>query len=213
MIDSMKAKLYQQNGSVKGEVDLPEAVFGVDVNEHVLFQVIKSYQANQRQGTAKTKGRSEVSGGGRKPWRQKGTGRARAGSNTSPVWARGGKAHGPDPRDYYSVIPRKLRQVALTSALSSRAKDEKIIIIDNIVCDAPKTKTITGLLKALSLTERRNLLIVDRGSSTIYLSGRNIPNLAIKPVSEINAYDVIASENIIFGNEQLIGKIEEAVAK
>ena len=118
----MKAKLYQQDGTVKGDVELPQSIFDAEVNEPVLHQVIKLLLANQRQGTSKTKSRSEVSGGGNKPWRQKGTGRARAGSNTSPVWVRGGKAHGPLPRDYYTKIPKKIRRLALTSALSSRAE-------------------------------------------------------------------------------------------
>ena len=208
----MKAKIYQQDGKVKGEMDLPEAVFNAEVNEHLLHQVITQLLANQRQGTSKTKGRSEVSGGGRKPWRQKGTGRARAGSNTSPIWVRGGKAHGPDPRDYYTVIPRKMKKLALKSALSSRAQSENVIIVDKVNCDVPKTKTIDALLKALSLSGKRNLLIVDMTSSNIYLSGRNIRDLEIKPVSEINAYDVMSNENIIFCDEGLIGKVEEAVS-
>jgi len=212
MIEIMKAKVYQQDGKVKGEVELPDAVFGAEVNEHLLHEVITLYRANLRQGTAKTKGRSEVSGGGKKPWRQKGTGRARAGSNTSPVWVRGGKAFGPDPRDYYTTIPRKMRKLALTSALSSRAKDEKVIVLDGITCESPKTKIIANLLKALSLNKKRNLLVVESAGSNVYLSGRNVRDLDIKPVSEINALDIISNENIILGNSELIGKIEQAVA-
>jgi len=208
----MKAKLYQQDGTVKGEYDLPDTVFGADVNEHLMHQVITQLRANQRQGTAKTKGRSEVSGGGRKPWRQKGTGRARAGSNTSPIWARGGKAFGPDPRDYYTNIPKKMKRLALTSALSSRAKDEKVMIIESISCDTPKTKTILAMLNALSVSGKRNLLIISGETKNVYLSGRNIKDLEIRPVSEINAYDILSNENIIFGDERLIGKVQEAVA-
>jgi large subunit ribosomal protein L4 len=207
----MKAKLYQQNGTVKGDLELPETVFGAEVNEHLMHQVITQLLANQRQGTSKTKGRSEVSGGGRKPWRQKGTGRARAGSNTSPIWVRGGKAFGPDPRDYYTNIPRKMKRLALASALSSRAKDEKVMVIESISCDAPKTKTILAMLKALSVNGKRNLLIIDADTKNVYLSGRNIRDLEIRPVSEINAYDIISNENIIFGDQSLIGKVQEAV--
>lgn len=207
----MKAKLYQQDGTVKGEVDLPEAVFGVEVNEPLLHQVIVQLQANQRQGTSKTKTRAEVSGGGRKPWKQKGTGRARAGSNTSPIWVRGGKAHGPIPRDYYTTIPKKMRKLALVSALSSRAQSENVIVVDSILCEQPKTKIIASLVSALSLNGKRNLLVVDKESSNIYLSGRNIPDLEIKPISEVNAYDIIANENIIFGDEKLIEKVQEVV--
>jgi len=210
----MKAKLYQQSGAAIGEVDLPDSVFAAEVNESLLHQVIKSYQANLRQGTAKTKGRGEVSGGGKKPWRQKGTGRARAGSNTSPVWARGGKAFGPSPRDYYTVIPRKLKKLALVSALSSRATDGLISVVDSITCDEPKTKVIAGMLEAMNLAGKKNLLILDNdGVNNVYLSSRNIRGLDIRPVAEINALDIISSDNIIFGGEGLITKVSEAVAK
>lgn len=207
----IKAKLYQQDGTLKGEVELPESIFGTEINEPLIHQVVTSYLANFRQGTAKTKSRAEVSGGGKKPWKQKGTGRARAGSNTSPIWVRGGKAHGPEPRDYYSKIPQKMRKVALCSALSSRAKDEKVIVISSITCDKPKTKSISSMLKTLALNEKRNLLIVEPENHNVYLSGRNIKNLKIRPITEINAHDVLSNENIIFGNEQLISKVQGTV--
>jgi large subunit ribosomal protein L4 len=207
----MKAKVYQQDGTVAGEVELPDTVFAAEIKEHLLFQVIKGYRANMRQGTAKTKGRSEVSGGGRKPWRQKGTGRARAGSNTSPVWVRGGKAHGPDPRDYTTRLPRKMRIQALSSALSSRAKDEKIMVVQNIACDPLKSKIMAQLLGALSVAGQRTLLIVDPASKHLYLAGRNVKNLEVKPLSEVNAYDVLKNENIIFNGEALVGKLAEVV--
>jgi large subunit ribosomal protein L4 len=211
---TMKAKLYRQDGTVLRDIDLPDSVFAAVVNEPVLHQVIKSYQANLRQGTAKTKGRGEVSGGGRKPWRQKGTGRARAGSNTSPVWARGGKAFGPDPRDYYTVIPRKLKRLALVSALSSRASDERVLVVESLSCDEPKTKVVAAMLEAMNLAGKKNLLILDNeNAKNIYLSGRNIRDLGIRPVAEINALDIISADNIIFGGEGLITKVEEAVAK
>ncbi|MBN1128965.1 MAG: 50S ribosomal protein L4 [Chitinispirillaceae bacterium] len=208
----MKAKLYQQDGKIKGDIDLPDAVFAVEVKEHLLFQVIKGYRANLRQGTSKTKGRSEVSGGGRKPWKQKGTGRARAGSNTSPVWVRGGKAHGPDPRDYTTHLSKAMRVAALKSALSSRARDEKILVVDGVTCEPPKTKILAQFLGALSVGGKRNLLVVGPEGKHLYMAGRNIKNLDVKPLSEINAYDVLNSENVIFNGETLIGKIAEAVA-
>lgn len=210
----MKAKVYSQDGIIKGEVDLAESVFNTAINKQVLYLVIKSYRANLRQGTAKTKGRSEVSGGGRKPWKQKHTGNARAGSNTSPLWKRGGKAFGPQPRDYYAKIPGTLRKIALTSALSSRAKDDRILVIDKIVADAPKTKTVATMLNALSLLGKRTLLVIDGAhGKNVYLSGRNIKNCSVKPVSEINALDVMNNETVVFGAEELLGKIEQAVAK
>jgi len=209
----MKAKLYRQDGSGAGEIDLPDSVFAAEVNEPLLHQVVKSYQANQRQGTAKTKGRGEVSGGGKKPWRQKGTGRARAGSNTSPVWARGGKAFGPSPRDYYTVIPRRLKRLALVSALSSRAGDGLVSVVDSIVCDAPKTKVIAKMLEAMNIVGKKNLLILgSAGVNNVYLSSRNIRGLEIRPVAEINALDVLSAENIVFGGQGLITIVEKAVA-
>jgi large subunit ribosomal protein L4 len=211
---AMKAKLYRQDGTVVGDMDLPDAVFAAEVNEPLLHQVIKSYQANLRQGTAKTKGRGEVSGGGKKPWRQKGTGRARAGSNTSPVWARGGKAFGPSPRDYYTVIPRKLKKLALVSALSSRAADERVLVVESISCEEPRTKVVAAMLEAMNLAGKKNLLILDNeNAKNVYLSGRNIRALGIRPVAEVNALDIIGADNIIFGGEGLITKVEKAVAK
>lgn len=208
----MKIKVLQQNGNVKGEIELPADTFNADVNEALLHQVITQYLANQRQGTSKTKGRSEVSGGGRKPWRQKGTGRARAGSNTSPLWVRGGKAFGPDPRSYTTTIPQKMRKLALVSALSARASEEKIVVIDKIVCESPKTKEFSTMISALSLQGKKNLFIIEANEKNIYLSGRNIKNVDIKPINELCAYDIMKNENIIFGNENLVAKVQEAVA-
>lgn len=208
----MKIKVYLQDGTEKGEMELPENVFGADVNERLLHQVVTQYLANQRQGTAKAKGRSEVSGGGKKPWRQKGTGRARAGSNTSPLWVRGGKAFGPEPRNYVTSIPKKMKKLALVSALSSRAKAEKVIVVEKIQCDEPKTKIVDKMLKALSVDGNKNLLIIEKDDNALYLSSRNLKNVSVAPVNELSAYDVINSENIIFGNETLIEKVQEAVA-
>jgi large subunit ribosomal protein L4 len=205
--------MYSRDGKEQGEIEVADAIFGAEVNEHLLYDVIKSLRANQRQGTSKTKTRAEVSGGGKKPWKQKHTGNARAGSNTSPLWVRGGKAHGPKPRDYFSNIPKALRKSALISALSSRAKDGKIMIIDRIGVEAPKTKIIAGMLKGLSVADKRNLLIVDPADKNVYLSGRNVKNLAVRPVNEINALDIVNSENIIFGEQGLVKKVEEAVTR
>jgi large subunit ribosomal protein L4 len=208
----MKAKVFYQDGKVKGDIDLADSVFNAEVNEQIMYLVVKTYLANQRQGTAKTKGRSEVSGGGRKPWKQKHTGNARAGSNTSPLWVRGGKAFGPSPRNYYRAIPKTIRRIALTSALSSRAKEEKISVVAGIALDAPKTKTVAAMIDALALSGKRILLVVDTSSKNLYLSGRNIKNLTVKPVSDINAYDVLNNDAIVFGSEELVKKIEEAIA-
>ncbi|MBD3322917.1 MAG: 50S ribosomal protein L4 [Chitinivibrionales bacterium] len=209
----MKARFFAGDGSSKGAVDLPESVFNAPVNNTLLHQVITSYRTNGRQGTANAKSRSEVSGGGSKPWRQKGTGRSRAGANTSPVWVRGGKAFGPSPRNYTGTIPKKMRKIALKSALSSRAREDRVIILENLECGEPRTKTIAQLLAALSLEGKRNLLVTRKDNRNIYLSGRNIPWLEIKTVSDINALDVIRNENIIFGSEQLVAELEGAAKK
>jgi large subunit ribosomal protein L4 len=209
----MKVKIYSKDGNVQGEMDLADEVFAAKIDENLLYLVIKSLRANQRQGTAKTKTRAQVSGGGKKPWKQKHTGNARAGSNTSPLWVRGGKAHGPTPRDYFTNIPRELRKNALKSALSSRAKDGKIMVIDRIGVEAPKTKLIVNMLNALSVKDKKNLLIVDPADKNVYLSGRNVKNLRVRPVSEINALDIINNENIIFGEQGLVKKVEEAVTR
>ena len=178
----MNAKVFTQDGKEKGTVELPEEIFGVEVNNALMHLIVKSYLANQRQGTAKTKSRTEVSGGGRKPFRQKGTGRARAGSNTSPVWVRGGKAFGAIPRNYGGTIPKKMRRAALCSALSSRAKDEKVMVIDRMTVEEPKTKLVNTILNGLSILNKKNLLIIDEGDRNIFLSGRNIKDVQIKPV-------------------------------
>jgi large subunit ribosomal protein L4 len=209
----MKATVFSQDGTKKKEIDLPESVFGGKINEHLMYLVVKAYQANQRQGTSKTKGRSEVSGGGKKPWRQKGTGRARSGSNTSPVWVRGGKAFGPNPRSYTTTIPGKMRLAALRSAFSARAREEKVMVVDAISCNQPKTAIIANMLKALSVYQKRNLLITSPDQKNVFLAGRNIKNLEIKPLAEINALDVLHKENIIFGAEELLGTLAHKFEK
>lgn len=214
----MKAKLYAADGSAKGTIDLPESIFAVEPNNALLHSVIVGFLANQRQGTAKTKTRAEVSGGGKKPWKQKGTGRARSGSNTSPVWARGGKAHGAQPRDYRQAITRKMRRKALMCAYSTRAAEEKISVVSGLAIEQPKTKTVADLLGKIGVFgdgktyNGKTLLIISQDSRNVYLSGRNLKDVDVKVVNDINAYDVVRASNIIFADESLIGKIEELVA-
>jgi large subunit ribosomal protein L4 len=209
----MKLKVYTTDGKQTGAVDVSDEIFGGEVNSHLLHQIVKSYLANKRQGTSKTKTRDEVSGGGRKPWKQKGTGRARSGSNTSPVWVRGGKAHGPVPRSYYSVIPQSMRRIALQQALTERIKGEKVLVVDALSCNPAKTKTMATILKALPLTGVRNLILTDGVKEDVFRSGRNIPNVRIIPVATLNALDVLSSDNIILGARDLAGKLEQAVAR
>ncbi len=209
----METKIFTQDGKEKGTINLPPEVFEVEINEPLMHSVVVSYLANKRQGNAKTKKRTEVSGGGRKPYRQKGTGRARAGSNTSPIWVRGGKAFGPIPRSYGGTIPRKMRRAALCSAYSSRAKDDKIVVVDQVKLDAPKTKAVNELINGLTLSDKKNLLIIGEGDRNIYLSGRNIKNVQVKGVKDVNTHDILNNENIVFCAENLIEKVKEVVKK
>lgn len=207
----MKLKVYTQDGKQSGTVDLSDKVFGGEINGALLHQVVTMYASNRRQGTSKAKGRSEVMGGGAKPFRQKGTGRARAGSNTSPVWVRGGKAFGPKPRDYMRRIPRALRVQALRHALSSRAQDERMVVLEKVACEPAKTKTIATMLGSLELAKGRNLLVTDGVDQELYRCGRNIRDLDIVPLSFLNAAEVLRSDNVILSNKELVGKLEEAV--
>jgi large subunit ribosomal protein L4 len=204
----MKARIFLQTGKETGELELPEEIFNTNINDTVLHLVVKSYLANMRQGTAKTKTRSEVSGGGKKPHRQKGTGRARAGSNTSPLWVRGGKAFGAIPKNFRNTIPKKMRKAALFSAYSSRAKEEKVYIFNELKIEKPKTKIIYSLLKDLSILDKKNLFIIGGEERNLYLSGRNIKNVRIKNVKDINALDILWSDNILFSSEGLIKRIQ-----
>ncbi len=207
----MNAKKYTSEGKANGTVELPSEIFEAEVNETLMHGVVKSYLANQRQGTAKTKGRSEVSGGGVKPFKQKGTGRARAGSNTSPVWVRGGKAHGANPRDYSTTIPKKMKRKALCSAYTVRAGEETVHVIEKVDVSAPKTAEIASLLKNMELSNKKNLLVIGSDDRNIYLSGRNIKNVTVKSVKDVNTYDILNCENIVFAGENLIEDIKEVV--
>lgn len=205
----MEAKLYSADGTEKGAVELSSSIFGLELNEALLHTVITGYLANQRQGTAKTKGRSEVSGGGRKPYRQKGTGRARAGSNTSPIWVRGGKAHGTNPRDYTQGIAKKVKRKALLVAYSVRASEDNISVIDDLQISEPKTSIVVKMIEKAGFNSGRTLLILPEDYRNVYLSGRNVKNVTVKVYKDISAYDVMRSENVVFVTEQILKNIEE----
>ncbi len=209
----MNAKLYGADGNETGSVELPASVFGVEVNESLLHTVVNAYLANARQGTAKTKGRSEVSGGGRKPWRQKGTGRARAGSNTSPIWVRGGKAHGTNPRDYRQGITTKMRRGALLSAYSVRASEENISVLDSVQLTEVKTKAMVDVLGNIGIAGEKVLVIIPASERNVYLSSRNIKNVKVKAIEDVNALDVLRSNKILFVTQDIVKQLEEVVAK
>jgi large subunit ribosomal protein L4 len=193
----MNAKLYGSDGSEKGVAALPDELFAQQVNEHLLWLSVKRHLGNQRQGTAKVKGRGEVSGGGRKPWRQKGTGRARSGSNTSPLWPGGGRAFGPEPRDYRTELPRRQRRQALASALSLRAGENAVSVIEPLRMEAPKTREVAELLDKLGLGEKRTLLVLDQANEAVVKSCRNIRNLRTTLAHQVNPYDLLHCEVVL----------------
>ncbi len=208
-----KAKVYNSSGSSTGEVDLNAAVFGYEPKKYQVYQYVKTYLSNQRHGNHSTKTRGEVSGGGAKPWRQKGTGRARCGSNRSPIWEGGGISFGPKPRSYYSKVPKKIRRNALLSMLADRASEEKLMIIELPTLDKPSTKTIYGYLASLGVAGKR-VLILDDGNkdSFVPISCRNIPKLEFRRARLVNAFDLARSEYLLV-TKSAMQSIEEVFAK
>ncbi|MFQ5988361.1 MAG: 50S ribosomal protein L4 [Candidatus Methylomirabilales bacterium] len=191
------------------EIVLSEAVFGTSVRGHLLHEAVRWQRAKQRRGTASTKGRAEVSGGGRKPWRQKGTGRARAGSNRSPLWRHGGIIHGPKPRDWSFRFPKALRREALRTALSSKVAAQQVQILEDLTMDRPSTKTFQGILKGLGLTGKV-LVVTSQREEAVEKSARNLPGVKILPARGVNVFDVVNADTILFTREALV-KVEEAL--
>ncbi|WP_274654015.1 50S ribosomal protein L4 [Paenibacillus humicola] len=205
-----KVALYSVSGSQVGEVELSDAVFGVEPHVHVLHSAVLLQQAAQRQGTHKTKGRSEVRGGGRKPWKQKGTGRARQGSIRSPQWVGGGTVFGPTPRSYSFKLPKKVRRLAIKSALSSKVIDNDIIVLDQLALAAPKTKEFAAILNNLNVA--RKALVVTAGfEDNVALSARNIPGVKFVAADGINVLDVMAHDKLIITKEA-VEKVQEVLA-
>ena len=202
-----KAPVYSTNGEVVGEIELSEAVFGVEVNEALMHQAIVIHQARQRQGTSSTKGRSDVSGGGRKPWRQKGTGLARTGSIRSPIFRGGGITFGPKPRDYAQELPRAMRRKALTSALSAKVRDGDLLVLDGLVFTVPKTKEVTELLGRFNVTEA-TLIVTPETDPTLVLSARNIPGVDTQRAANLSAFDVLVHGKL-FMTRDAVAKVEE----
>ncbi|KGT38869.1 MAG: 50S ribosomal protein L4 [Heyndrickxia faecalis] len=204
-----KVALYNQNGSQVGEVELNDAVFGIEPNEHVLFEAIIMQRASLRQGTHKVKGRSEVRGGGRKPWRQKGTGRARQGSIRAPQWRGGGTVFGPVPRSYSYKLPKKVRRLAIKSALSSKAQENNILVLDALNFDKPKTKDFIAVLKNLSV-DKKALVVTDGLNENVVLSARNIPGVTVVEAAGVNVLDVVNHDQLIM-TKSAVEKVEEVL--
>ena len=202
--------VYNADGKVVGNMDLNENVFGVTVRSDVMHEVVVNYLANQRQGTQSTKTRTEVRGGGIKPWRQKGTGRARQGSIRAPQWVGGGVALGPKPRDYRYTVNKKVRRMALKSALSSKVEENEIIVLDAFSCDEIKTKQVTTLLKNLNVIEKA-LIVLPENDKNVVLSARNIKGVDTTYVGAINTYEVLNHTKCIILKDA-VTKLEEVYA-
>ncbi len=205
-----KVDLYKMDGSQAGTIELSDVIFGQEVNVSVMHQVVVNYLANQRQGTQSTKTRSEVSGGGIKPWRQKGTGRARQGSIRATQWIKGGIALGPKPRDYSYTLNKKVKRLALKSALSSKAGENEIKVIEDLKVSEIKTKTVADMLKNLNVNDKALIVTCDK-DDVIVKSARNIKGVDTTFVNVLNVYDILSHDQLIIAKEA-ISKIEEVFA-
>lgn len=205
-----KVALFNQNGAKVSEIELNDAVFGIEPNNHVLFEAVVMQRSSLRQGTHKTKIRSEVSGGGRKPWRQKGTGRARQGSIRSPQWRGGGTVFGPVPRSYSYKLPKKVRRLAIKSALSSKVLEENVLVLESLAFEAPKTKEFKGVLSALSVNSKALIVTADLDEN-VALSARNIPGVTVLTADGINVLDVLNHDKLIL-TKAAVEKVEEVLA-
>ena len=205
-----KVSVYDMAGNQVSETEISDAVFGIEPNEAVMHAMVVNYLANQRQGTQSTLTRTEVRGGGRKPWRQKGTGQARQGSIRAPQWTHGGVALGPKPRDYSYTLNKKVRRLAMKSALSSKVQNENLIVIDALNMDGFKTKTIVNMLKALNV-DGKALIVTAEADQKVVKSAANIPGVKTAAVNTLNVYDILNHDKFIVV-KNAVGKIEEVYA-
>ncbi|KOS61224.1 50S ribosomal protein L4 [Lysinibacillus agricola] len=204
-----KVSVLSQTGASVGEIELNDAIFGIEPNEAVLFDAVVAQRASLRQGNHKVKNRSEVAGGGRKPWRQKGTGRARQGSIRSPQWRGGGIVFGPTPRSYSYKLPKKVRRLALKSALSAKVVEQNFLVLDALTLAAPKTKEFTKILKDLSI-EKKSLFVTADLDENVALSARNIPGVTVLTANGINVLDLLGHDKVVF-TKSAVEKVEEVL--
>ncbi|MGI6585712.1 MAG: 50S ribosomal protein L4 [Gracilibacteraceae bacterium] len=202
--------LYNVSGKQVGEIELSENIFGADVNIEAMHQVVKMYLANQRQGTQSALTRAEVRGGGRKPWRQKGTGRARHGSIRSPQWRKGGVVFAPKPRSYRYTVPKKIKRIAMKSALSSKVNDNSLVVIEELNFDEPKTKQVVSLLENLKVDSKALIVLADNNENVVK-SARNIKGVKTTLVNTLNVYDILNHEKFII-TKDAVKKVEEVYA-
>ena len=205
-----KVTMFNQTGAQVGEIELADAVFGIAPNEHVLFDAVMMQRASLRQGTHKVKTRSEVRGGGRKPWRQKGTGRARQGSIRSPQWRGGGIVFGPAPRSYSYKLPKKVRRLAIKSALSTKVLEQSMLVLEDLALNAPKTKDMITVLAGLSVA-KKVLIVTSDINENVALSARNIPGITVIAANEVNVIDVLHHDTLIM-TKAAVEKVEEVLA-
>jgi large subunit ribosomal protein L4 len=208
---NFQASAFTVKGAARDKVSLPETFFDGTVNMPVMHQAVKAYLANQRQGTAATKTRGYVTGGNQKPWRQKGTGRARQGSTRAPHWVGGGTVFGPQPRSYRQTVPRQVRALARKSAFNARAREDAIFVIERFDFDAPKTSRMQGLLDTLGVAERKVLMLTNGVKSNVFLSARNIPNVHVMPYGDASTYHILWSDVVVIESDAL-GENLETVA-
>lgn len=202
-----KVALYNIGGQQVGDIELKDSIFGVNVNVEAMHQVVKMLLANRRQGTQSALTRAEVRGGGIKPWRQKGTGRARHGSIRSPQWTHGGIVFAPKPRSYRYTLPKKIRRIAMKSALSSKVSDNNIIVLDELNFDAPKTKQVVTMLQNLNV-DSKTLIVLSEKNENVEKSARNIPNVKTSLVNTLNVYDILNYDKFII-TKSAVEKVEE----
>ncbi len=204
-----KTAVLNIQGEQVGEIELNDDIFAQEFNEATVHNVIVMLQANKRQGTSSTKTRAEVSGGGKKPWRQKGTGRARVGSSRNPVWRKGGIAFGPKPRDYSYTLPKKIRRLAMESVLSDKLATENLIVLDQLVLDAPKTKDMIRILANLKV-DKKTLVVTAESNANVIRSASNIPKVETSIAGSLNVYDVINADTLVI-TQDAVKKIEEVL--
>jgi len=205
-----KVALYDINGSQVGDIELNDAIFGIEMNNHAMYEAVKNYLANQRQGTQSAKTRAEVRGGGRKPWRQKGTGRARQGSIRAPQWKGGGVVFAPKPRDYSYSIPKKVKRLALKSALTSKVVDNEIIVLDSLTLEQAKTKEMVKVLSNLK-ANKKSLIVIPERDENVIRAASNIPGVKTAYVNTINVYDILNCDSFII-TKDAVNKVEEVYA-
>ena len=208
--NTINAAAYDSKGKKSSDVALPADLFDGTINMPVMHQAVKAYLANQRQGNAATKTRGFVIGGNQKPWKQKGTGRARQGSTRAPHWVGGGTVFGPTPRSYAQYVPRKVRALARKSAFNARARENALIVIDSFDFDAPKTSQLLSLLTSLGVNEKKVLILTNGVNSNVYMSGRNLPSTHVMPYSDVSTYHILWSDVVIVEGSALGGTAERA---